>query len=180
MFIISFTIGLIIVISSIFLIRKEVNRAVRSQSLLLEQSRIYKDADLFDLLESLQQSVDEMNRAFYDIAGDLEGKYSVHEKEIQMINDKLDLMKNGFEPKVRTKELVQKMDQMNSEKREPEQRTALTHEEVGQVEGPIINDDQALIEKIIELRSKGKSLTQIAKELGIGMGEIQLLLALKK
>lgn len=180
MYIISFTIGLIIVISSIFLIRKEVNRAVRSQSLLLEQSRIYKDADLFDLLESLQQSVDEMNRAFYDIAGDLEGKYSVHEKEIQIINDKLDLMKNGFEPKVRTKELVQKMDQMNSEKREPELRTALPHEEVGQVEGPIINDDQALIEKIIELRSKGKSLTQIAKELGIGMGEIQLLLALKK
>ena len=87
MYIVSFVIGLIIVISSIFLIRHEFNKAIRSQKLLLEQSKVYKGSDLFDLLESLQTSIDDMNRAFYEIAGDLEGKYSVHEKEIQILNE---------------------------------------------------------------------------------------------
>lgn len=180
MYIISFIIGLVIVISSIFLIRKEVNRAVRSQSLLLEQSKLYKDADLFDLLESLQQSVDEMNRAFYDIANDLEGKYSVHEKEIQLINDRLDLMRDAIENKTLTKETVQKMNRVSNDKREFELEILSQNETKQEMIISDASDDQALIEKIIELRSKGKTLTQIAKELGVGMGEIQLLLALKK
>ncbi|HSN64985.1 MAG TPA: hypothetical protein VLS94_00005, partial [Fusibacter sp.] len=44
-----------------------------------------------------------------------------------------------------------------------------------------LNDrDSEVLTKIIELRSQGNSLPQIAKELGIGMGELQLLIALKK
>ena len=44
-----------------------------------------------------------------------------------------------------------------------------------------INDkDSEVLTKIIDLRSMGKSLPQIAKELGIGMGELQLLISLKK
>ena len=87
MYLVSFLIGLIIVISSIFLIRREFNQAVRSQKMLLNQSKVYKDTDLFELLEGLQLSIDEMNRAFYDIADDLEGKYSIHEKEIRLLEE---------------------------------------------------------------------------------------------
>ena len=91
MYMVSFTIGLIIVISSLFLMRNELNRAIKKQEQILEQSKLYKEGDLFNLLEALQVSIDEMNRAFYEIADDLEGKYSIHEKEIndlaQLVND---------------------------------------------------------------------------------------------
>jgi hypothetical protein len=189
MYLVSFILGLMIVIGAILLIRRELNRAVRSQALLLQQSRVYKDADLFELLESLQSSIDEMNRAFYDIAGDLEGKYSIHEKEIQLLNEKVDMhlakLANhekklvGIEkaaiqqmPSRTVKENIEQMNNSTVKEAQPEM-TASPNE--------ILNDgDTEVLTKIIELRSQGKSLPQIAKELGIGMGELQLLITLKK
>lgn len=172
MFLVSFIIGLIIVISSIFLIRQEFNRAVRSQKMILEQSKVYKDEDLFALLESLQLSVDEMNRAFYEIAADLEGKYSVHEKEIELINKhilSLQAIKKQKSKESSTKASIQAMQsklvsKVDEDKVAPQKTTS----------------EEVLLDKIIAMRSEGKSLNQIAKELGIGMGELQLLLTLKK
>lgn len=172
MFLVSFIIGLIIVISSIFLIRQEFNRAVRSQKMILEQSRVYKDEDLFTLLESLQSSVDEMNRAFYEIAADLEGKYSVHEKEIELINNRLLTLQAIKKQKTEvssTKASIQAMQAKTVNK--VEEDTAAPQ---------IISREDVLLDKIIAMRSEGKPLNQIAKELGIGMGELQLLLTLKK
>lgn len=172
MFLVSFVIGLIIVISSIFLIRKEVNRAIRSQKMMLEQSKVYNDEDLFTLLESLQLSVDEMNRAFYEIAADLEGKYSVHEKEIELINKSLLSIQPKKHPKddtVSTKSSIQAMQYKQTTSVEKEQKDIQSD-----------SNDAVLVDQIITMRSEGKPLSQIAKELGIGMGELQLLLTLKK
>lgn len=199
MYIVSFVIGLIIVISSIFLIRYELNKAVRKQALLLEQSKLYKNSDLFDMLENLQVSIDEMNRAFYDIASDLEGKYSVHEKEIELLNQMVDALKlqitslnlEDNTAHSRSNETKLNIERMN---KKVEENTAYTPEvkivnnsektlEEDSIRRKTQNKDrkeQELIDQIIEMRSKGKSLTQIARELGIGMGEIQLLLSLKK
>lgn len=172
MFLVSFIIGLIIVISSIFLIRQEFNRAVRSQKMILEQSRVYKDEDLFTLLESLQSSVDEMNRAFYEIAADLEGKYSVHEKEIELINKHLLSLQATKKQKTEessTKASIKAM-----------QAKAVNKVEEEAVVPQNISREDVLLDNIIAMRSEGKPLNQIAKELGIGMGELQLLLTLKK
>lgn len=192
MYIVSFIIGLIIVVSSIFLIRHEFNKAIRSQKTLLEQSRVYKGSDLFELLESMQLSIDEMNRAFYDIAGDLEGKYSIHEKELQILAERLEqltIITNQFnlirqmgtsernnkinDPEV--KPLSEHIEKMKSiklfEQNEPDEALA---------QSQFLSEETEKMEKIVLLRSQGYTLPQIAKELGIGMGEIQLLIKLKK
>lgn len=188
MYLVSFIIGLIIVISSVLLIRSELNRAVRSQALLLQQSRVYKDTDLFEMLESLQSSIDEMNRAFYDIASDLEGKYSIHEKEIQILNDQAEmhlskianhekkiigLEKTTMQP-MPVKAVKDTIEQMNAV------TSKVTQTEKSASPATINDKDSEVLTKIIDLRSMGKSLPQIAKELGIGMGELQLLISLKK
>lgn len=195
MYLVSFILGLLIVISAILLIRSELNRAVRSQALLLQQSRVYKDADLFDLLESLQSSIDEMNRAFYDIAGDLEGKYSIHEKEIQLLNEKVDMHFSkianhekkiiGLEktpmPSKSVKESIEHMSVNTIKGSQPEKNMTSNDKMKTESSDSTLNDrDSEVLTKIIELRSQGNSLPQIAKELGIGMGELQLLIALKK
>lgn len=195
MYLVSFILGLMIVISAILLIRSELNRAVRSQTLLLQQSRVYKDADLFELLESLQSSIDEMNRAFYDIAGDLEGKYSIHEKEIQLLNEKVEMHLSkianhekkiiGLEkttvPSKSVRESIEHMsvNTVNTVKVVQQEKN---HDKMKteSFDNTLNDHDSEVLTKIIELRSQGKSLPQIAKELGIGMGELQLLISLKK
>jgi len=198
MYLVSFILGLMIVISAILLIRSELNRAVRSQTLLLQQSRVYKDADLFELLETLQSSIDEMNRAFYDIAGDLEGKYSIHEKEIQLLNEKVEMHLSkiaNHEKKIiglekttgshvqpisskSVRESIEHMSVNTIKVAQPE----MTQEKMKteSLDNTLNDRDSEVLTKIIELRSQGKSLPQIAKELGIGMGELQLLISLKK
>lgn len=192
MYIVSFIIGLIIVVSSIFLIRHEFNKAIRSQKTLLEQSRVYKGSDLFELLESMQLSIDEMNRAFYDIAGDLEGKYSIHEKELQLLSEKLEQLStitNQFNlirqmgtserdnkinaPEV--KPLSEHIEKMKSIKLFEQNET-----DEALAQSQFLSEETEKMEKIVLLRSQGYTLPQIAKELGIGMGEIQLLINLKK
>lgn len=198
MYLVSFILGLMIVISAILLIRTELNRAVRSQTLLLQQSRVYKDADLFELLESLQSSIDEMNRAFYDIAGDLEGKYSIHEKELQLINEKMEMHLSklanhekkiiGLEktsgnhvPPTPSKSVRESVEQMSVNAQKVSQSEKTIEKQINVSSSDTLGDsDSEIVTKIIDLRSRGKSLPQIAKELGIGMGELQLLISLKK
>ncbi len=201
MYLVSFIIGLMIVIGSILLIRSELNRAVRSQTMLLQQSRVYKDVDLFELLESLQSSIDEMNRAFYDIAGDLEGKYSIHEKEIQMLSEKTGLHLSklvnqekkiiGIEKSMggqsqpvaakSVKDSIEHMNLMTAKALQPEHNLKpLDQFESARSKDETRDRESETLTKIINLRSQGKTLPQIAKELGIGMGELQLLISLKK
>ncbi len=145
MYFISFVIGLILVIGSLFLIRRELTRAVNIQNAMLEQSKFYRKDDLFETLENLKLSIDEMNHAFYDIANDLEGKYSLHEKDIH------DLKMRLHEPRL----------DLN----------------IPEISTP--SKDEELINRITYERSQGKTLMQIAKELDMGYGELQLLLQLK-
>lgn len=175
MYLVSFIIGLIIVISSIFLIKYEFDRAIRSQKNILEQSKFYQDEDLFTMLESLQHSIDEMNRAFYEIAGDLEGKYSLHEREIRLINEKIHELRSLKDSNANTiKGIATRatIDSMNLSKTNNNQDT------VNQLENDV--SEAILLDRIIAMRSDGKTLAQIARELGIGMGELQLLLTIKK
>ncbi len=173
MYFVSIIIGLILVISSLFMIRREFNKAVNSQAQMIEQSRVYKDADLFQLLENLQLSIDEMNTAFYDIAQDLEGKYSLHEKEIEDLNKALFQLQHHFSEKTAPtvnaiEQNIKVMAQIKEQKKDIE-ITREIHEEK--------TDKRS---EIIRLRSRGIPIAQIAKDLDMGVGEVQLLMRLKQ
>jgi L-lactate utilization protein LutC len=173
MYFVSIVFGLILVISSLFMIRREFNRAVNTQAQMIEQSRVYKDADLFQLLENLQLSIDEMNTAFYDIAQDLEGKYSLHEKEIVDLNKALiqlqDRLSEKQAPMVNAvEENIKVMTQIKEQKKDMETTKEIREEKT---------DRRS---EIIRLRSSGIPIAQIAKDLDMGVGEVQLLLRLKQ
>lgn len=168
------------------MIRFELNRVILKREQLLEHSKVYKEEDLFALLESLQTSIDEMNSAFYEIASDLEGKYSQHEKEIQLLEEKVltiltmprgdEVLKGSPkkepETKVYTpKSHAEKMDQLRQE-------VLVEAKEVADL--PLVMDEQAMTlrEKVIKRRSEGVPLKAIAKEFDMGIGELQLLIQL--
>lgn len=196
MFIISFIIGLIIVISSIFMLRRELNTAVQTRSQLVEQAGIYNQDDLFKMLEDLQLSINEMNGAFYEIIGEMEGNISLHEKLISDIEARMtqyeaaELAVTQAQSQVK-RELSENLKRMNqlqevsrsaeevpvangispetNEKRSSELNVKMAREAVKE-------SSEDTMAKITTLRSQGYALTEIAKMLGMGMGEIQLLI----
>lgn len=203
MYFISLFIGLLIVGIALVLIRREFNRAIHSQSQLLEQAHFYKNEDLFELLESLQLSIDEMNRAFYEIASDLEEKYSLHEKEIELLQDAIEKTKQKAIQFHEIRGNLDMMDQSqppisvphfseNSKKEEenseivknlPQDKDSVRYQKTiqNEKESASIGDEHAALRaRAVALRSEGKSLQQIAKTLGIGYGELQLLLLIRK
>ncbi|MBS7528023.1 hypothetical protein KHM83_15160 [Fusibacter paucivorans] len=201
MFIISFIIGLIIVVSSIFMLRRELNTAVRTRSQLIEQAGIYNQDDLFKMLEDLQLSINEMNSAFYEIIGEIEGNISLHEKTISDIETKMaryeaaELAVTQAQSQVKRElsDNLKRMHQMQETSRDlsdssdqgkkPEKVTtevidsAQTKRQYEAVRDETANDSgEDTMAQITTLRSQGYSLTEIAKMLGMGMGEIQLLI----
>ncbi|MBE0450174.1 MAG: hypothetical protein IBX70_04920 [Clostridia bacterium] len=173
MYFVSIVIGLILVISSLFMMRREFNKAVNTQAQMIEQSKVYKDADLFQLLENLQLSIDEMNTAFYDIAHDLEGKYSLHEKEITDLRKTMNqLQKYLSEKQIQmgnaVEENIKVMTQIKEQKKDIETTMEISEEKT---------DRRS---EIIRLRKSGIPIAQIAKDLDMGVGEVQLLLRLKQ
>ena len=217
MFMISFMIGLIIVISSIFVLRNEINRAYIKRAQIVEQAKVYKQTDLFVMLENLEISFQEMNNSFYDIIGDLEGNVSLNQKEIENIHSVLEELQkkqltihNDMAVHV-SKESEQHSDvvknlrhmaKIKEDKAQMEQaKVALNQDnditrdipvnilkeeiENNQINATLTspqndqksNDNKELqMTQIVLLRSQGYSLTEIAKQLGIGMGEIKLLI----
>lgn len=208
MFAVSFMIGLVIVISSIFMLRSELNKATYKRAQLIEQSGVYKSEDLFRLLEDLQLSFNDMNNAFYDIVQDLEGRVSLSDKEIQDILDELVVIRQKIDIKEAEKlkvkqELSDNLKRMAAIKKEPPmvevsnesdsrfdisldddvQIYEKTASKLGKVESKpsqmAVDQNDKSIDQITLMRSQGYSLTEIAKKLGMGMGEIQLLINMK-
>ena len=244
MFIISFMIGLIIVISSIFVLRNEINRAYVKRSQIVEQAKVYQHTDLFVMLENLEITFQEMNNSFYDIVSDLEGNISLNRKEIEDIqmaieeikrkqlaiyNDvnlhvskeskqHADVVKNlrhmakikedktqtevkteaksesktelkteskselKTEPKTEFKSDVYKLENItemasNDFLKEENEQSQVNARSISNDTNPNTSESKAFImSQIVLLRSQGYSLTEIAKQLGIGMGEIKLLI----
>jgi hypothetical protein len=225
-------IGLIIVISSIFVLRNEINRAYVKRSQIVEQAKVYQHTDLFVMLENLEITFQEMNNSFYDIVSDLEGNISLNRKEIEDIqmaieeikrkqlaiyNDvnlhvskeskqHADVVKNlrhmakikedktqtevkteaksesKTEPKTEFKSDVYKLENItemasNDFLKEENEQSQVNARSISNDTNPNTSESKAFImSQIVLLRSQGYSLTEIAKQLGIGMGEIKLLI----
>jgi len=205
MFIVSFMIGLIIVISSIFVLRNEMNRAYIKRAQIVEQAKVYKQEDLFSMLENLETSFQEMNNSFYDIIADLEGNVGLNKKEIENINKILEELQekqqtihhNVTEHVSRESnqhsDLVMNLRHMANIKENKNKERYLKEDDLevanageddkkGTLSTDLVteeiqsNEKEDLMSQIILLRSQGYALTEIAKKLGIGMGEIKLLI----
>ncbi len=212
MFIVSILIGLVLVISSLFMIKREINKATYNRNKLIDETELYDREDLLKILEDMQLSLNQMNEAFYDIANDLEGKYSVHDKEIADIQSKLDVLRSKNQLTKRSREgkinsgvakHQSHMNQIQEKKDDNDEESGVLYEahhqkvyentqasalseEVGKGTDHLSyhkresQDDIDVRSKVIALRSQGYTLPEIAKKLGMGIGELQLMLNIKK
>lgn len=146
-------IGTIIVLASIFLIRMEFIRANRDQKRSFNSLSDDNVDRVMQYLKKIEKELDDLNAAYYDIVSDLEGKYSVHEKEIELLQEKMDLV--DIQKPVRSKAQVKKHD------------------------APLDEQEKICLEAV-RLKQEGYTMGQIARELNMGIGELQLLLKTKR
>lgn len=122
-------------------------------------------------VQRLENLVDEMNQSFYDIVNDLEGKYSVHEKEIELLNRDLEKFKKQLN------ELTSTMTYQGKALK------AIKHEDVV-AEPEVLTDhvkkgtesQEKLKEEIMKLKALGYDEYQIARSLKKGVREIKMLM----
>lgn len=173
---ISVTIGVIISVFSLMMIRKEVMKASFFKNVQVSSNQ---PNDLIPELQSLESKVDEMNQAFYDIVSDLEGKYSVHDKEMQLLDDQLNTLKDGIdEIKKCLQYQGEAIHKIHVEEVMPavEEKTLVAKAESRKM---VQEDSKDLRDEIIRLQSLGYDDQQIAKQLNKGIREINILMKLK-
>lgn len=191
----SILIGIFIAYGSVFFLKREIHNGL---SVMKKQYPGINDDNTsiilsqFDKMESL---VNELNESYYEITSDLEGKYSVHEKEISIIEGRLSVAEKEIRQlktkQVRNREVENKVsnNQPNVEENasqknlDPNKMVEITETGVSNTH-ELLNlserEKVAYRRRVIELRQKGLNLSQIARELGVGVGELQLFLNLNK
>ncbi|BEP29348.1 hypothetical protein [Helicovermis profundi] len=88
--IISIIVGSVIIIVSYYLFQKELNKVkfdINKKYSFINNSNT---KDVLINLEKVEDTINELNRSFYDIVSDLEGKYSIHEKQLDLFEEKLE------------------------------------------------------------------------------------------
>lgn len=184
----SIVIGVLSVLVGVLILRHELNQAIRA---------IPKDAD-----SAVKRSdLDELNASFFDIANDLEGKYSIHEKQIQKMEDEVTemqlkqkqvdilLSKNSE----KNNDQIPKSISLSSEKISEEQKDNSRNinrnnynnynkennqnNRSGEPEGRASVDKKHEAQKML---AEGQSVPEIAKKLGMGVSELSLMLGMKK
>ncbi len=176
MFIVSIIIGVLIVASAILLLKREFVKALRQQERFQKQAQLYDAGELNDILLNLKMAIDDMNQAFYNISGDLEGKYSLHEK--QLADLEMALEKLLSERSVAT---AQSPVAKKEGKAVKEHIRLSAGEKPNWMKPPVQKTpEEALLEKALELEAQGVDKRQIAKTLGIGQGALDLMMHIKK
>lgn len=128
---------------------------------------------VIEQLQSLEKTVDEMNQSFYDIVSDLEGKYSVHEKEIEILEEKFEkLLKAQNDLSLLINVQGKEIASFTPEK--------IVEETVKPVLSHKIKKTDPNKEEIIRMKALGMDDYQIAKALNKGVREIKMLADLIK
>lgn len=155
-------IGFFIALASLWLIRQEFIRASRDHKRSFSHLSDENADQVMAYLKKLELQMDEVNASFYEIVSDLEGKYSVHEKEIELLQEKFERLGQ------RTYDTAHRLHAHNAR-------------QAGQQWAENDPDPQVkIIQRAVELKRDGLSLGMIAKELDMGVGELQLLLKTKR
>lgn len=194
--------GLGLMIWSLYSIRKDIElgnfQLTKGLSGVSDQSlgRIIK------YLDDMEVQINGMNEAFYDLISDLEGSYSVHEKEISLMAERLKKMEGQMSMLTSEVRIEMPATELKNTKKvkayqASNDRMTYRSEPMMQEVAPAFRNRTesaappnkgmlglsppeaiAMKQKILELRKEGKNLSQIAKELNVGIGELQLFIKL--
>lgn len=157
----SITIGLIITIFSFIMIRKEVMKASFFKHVKLSDSI---SDDVIHRLQDIEHALEEMNQSYYDIVSDLEGKYSVHEKEIELLDHKLNDVHEM------SKDLSRMLNYQGKE------IASIREPEPIEVPKRAVQSKETLKDEIARLVALGYDENQIAKKLNKGIREIRMIM----
>lgn len=160
MFLMSIILGLLIVIGSILLIRKEFKKSLDLRVSKLGDFSDVEKRKIIEVIEDLEDEINNLNNAFYDIVNDLEGKYSIHEKQIELLEEKIQAIQESNQKNMSKKEVKKLKKEINEQKE--------------------ILEDTSIRSQAIKMRSENMSIRDIAKTLNIGVGELKLLLNINK
>lgn len=174
MWFVSIIIGVLSVSVGVLILRRELNQAIRA---------IPKDMDS----AVKRNDLEELNASFFDIANDLEGKYSVHEKLIQKMEEEAEKMR------ARQRQLDialgKSADREGNDKdmKRYVRRNVSKEESSGAVAAAANNSDSpAYVGEYSKKREaqmllkEGYSESEIAKKLETGVSELRLMLGMKK
>lgn len=82
--------GLGLVIWSLYLIRRDIERGNISLTKGLSGVSDHNLERIVHYLDELEKQMNDMNTAFYELVSDLEGSFSIHDKEIQLITERIE------------------------------------------------------------------------------------------
>lgn len=156
----SIILGLLIVIGSILLIRLEFKKSLDLKVSKLGDFSDVEKRKIIAVIEDLENEINNLNNAFYDIVNDLEGKYSIHEKQIELLEEKIQGIQESNQKNISKKEVKELKKEINEQKE--------------------ILEDTSIRSQAIKMRSENMSIRDIAKTLNIGIGELKLLLNINK
>ncbi len=170
MWFVSIIVGVLSVLLGVYLLKREIKDAIRA--IPREQNP-----------QEIRRELDELGSSFFDIANDLEGKYSVHEKQLQDIEyvlkeyqkNNVETIKKGVIKSIPQKNSLSLSQQNGAPKRERKDSTKIYTK--GDSE-KIIHEQQIELE-VRRLMDEGYSISEIAKKLGMGVAEIRLILGMR-
>ena len=97
---ISIIIGMLIIYICYRIIKREFDGAIVKLNSKYGYINDENTRELLLNLETIENTVNELNRSFYEIVSELEGKFSIHDKEIEILNEKVDKSNSYFETNV--------------------------------------------------------------------------------
>lgn len=184
--------GLGLVIWSLYSIRKEIENGNLQLTKGLSGVSDRNLEKIIHYLDELEKQMGGMNEAFYDLISDLEGGFSVHDKELSLLTERMIKVE---------KQLSMLTSEVRVENRLSEIKVPSKAKAYHRTEEPLTKPQEVLEtiaelsdrpeifsmspaeaftmkQKILSLRKEGHSLSQIAKILNVGIGELQLFIKL--
>lgn len=137
---------------------------------------------VLEQIKKIEKTINEMNESFYSICSELEGNYSVHDKEIQLIYEEIDKLKKSSDNVKKVQKKLKKdiRDEIITKDNPKTKKYNKIDEEIQTIENKEKVENITMSEKIKYLHKIGKNPNEIAKTLNIGIGEVQLFINLKK
>lgn len=203
-FIIMF-LGLGLVIWSLYMIQKDIERGRIKFMKGLDGVSDHNLDRIIRYLDELEKQMNDMNASFYDLVSDLEGSFSIHDKELQLVSERIEKIEKQLS-QVTSEVRIEKREAINTEvnkakfkkyqtqeispKSEILTQTSISKEvpvneaqtKDSELRGPIMKltpeEAHHMKQRIVALRKEGHSLSQIAKILNVGFGELQLFIKL--
>ncbi len=142
----------------------------------------------------LETEINDVNEAYYNIVADLEGKYSIHEKEISIITERLNNIESALNKRIRedinvksnkfnelennVKHKDEKINILDINDEINDENIRVTEKSANEVDNSnvLLSYKSKKSKKAKKLRREGWTITDIAREIGAGIAETELLL----